>query len=45
MRFEPATIERLLSIKWWDWPDEKIREAVDLLSSPRVDEFLRRFGP
>src|SRR6185503_10124529 len=44
MRFEPATIERLLAIRWWDWPEEKIRESVDLLSSPRVEEFLRRYG-
>lgn len=24
-RFEPKTIEYLLNLKWWDWPDDRIR--------------------
>ncbi len=27
-RFDKETIERLLNIKWWDWPIEKIRDNV-----------------
>jgi len=44
-RFDDATVERLLRIRWWDWPDEMIREAIPLLSSGRIDEFLERYDP
>lgn len=27
-RFEPATIERIKSLKWWDWNAERIRKAI-----------------
>jgi acetyltransferase-like isoleucine patch superfamily enzyme len=30
MRFAKTVRERLLEIRWWDWPDEVIREHVDL---------------
>lgn len=31
-RFGPEKIEVLLTIRWWDWPDEEIREhAADLM--------------
>lgn len=30
-RFEDATIEKLLRLKWWDWPAEKIRANLDFL--------------
>ncbi len=41
-RFDEQTITRLLAIKWWDWPVEKISRFVDLISSERMDEFLAR---
>jgi chloramphenicol O-acetyltransferase type B len=44
-RFGDAQIAALLRIAWWDWPDEKIRERVDLLSSPDVDAFIAAFDP
>jgi acetyltransferase-like isoleucine patch superfamily enzyme len=25
-RFEPADVDWLLGIKWWDWPDEKLKQ-------------------
>jgi len=28
-RFPPDVIEALQRIKWWDWPDEKIKENID----------------
>lgn len=43
-RFSPETIEKLLAIQWWNWPEEKIREAVPLLSSNNIDEFLKVYG-
>ena len=30
-RFDDATIEKLLRLKWWDWPAEKIRANLDFL--------------
>ncbi|WP_419787019.1 CatB-related O-acetyltransferase [Pseudodesulfovibrio sp.] len=30
-RFEPRTIDKLLEIRWWDWPQEKILEKVDAI--------------
>ena len=44
-RFDDETIERLLRIRWWDWPDERIEEAIPLLSSNRIGEFLDRYDP
>ena len=46
-RFGDAQIAALLRIAWWDWPDETIRERVELLSSPDVDAFIAAFdqGP
>lgn len=30
----------LLEIKWWDWPEDEIREAVPLLAANDIDEFI-----
>lgn len=35
-RFEPEDVSRLRELKWWDWPDAKIREAIPILSSGDV---------
>lgn len=35
----------LQQIAWWDWPLEKIREALPLLMSPDIQGFLDRYGP
>ena len=43
MRFPPATIERLLRIEWWNWPDEKIVAEVPFLSSPHSEIFISRY--
>jgi acetyltransferase-like isoleucine patch superfamily enzyme len=42
-RFDERTVEELLQIRWWEWPDKKIVEAVPFLSSPDVTGFLERF--
>jgi len=44
MRFEEQQIQKLLGIRWWEWPDEKIREAVPLLSAGDIDAFLSKYG-
>lgn len=40
-RFSDDIIQALLRIKWWEWPDEKIKENIHLLSSPQ--EFIAKF--
>lgn len=47
-RFSDEQIADLLDIRWWDWPEADIREAVPLLAGKDVDEFIeyaRARGP
>ncbi len=30
-RFDDDVIEKLLELRWWDWPDEKIRANIHVL--------------
>lgn len=40
-RFSQAQIDKLLEIKWWDWPDERIKEnKVPLLN---IDTFINKW--
>lgn len=39
-RFDPETIDKLLQIRWWDWPDERLRKAAPLLQSADVAGFI-----
>lgn len=36
-RFPKETIDKLLSLKWWDWPIEKIRSNISLFTSELND--------
>lgn len=40
-RFDEETIGLLLRSKWWDLPDEKIKEVMPLLFSSNILGFLR----
>ena len=33
-RFSEEEIKKLLDIKWWDWPEEKLKESGERFSSP-----------
>ena len=33
-RFDDETIEKLLKLKWWELPDEKLKEIGDLFKDP-----------
>jgi acetyltransferase-like isoleucine patch superfamily enzyme len=44
-RFSENQISELLSIQWWNWEDSKIREAVPLLTSKNIDDFIKKFKP
>jgi hypothetical protein len=39
-RFSEEQIAALLEIKWWDWPEEEIREAVPYIASEDIDRFI-----
>ena len=39
-RFTEEQIEKLLEIRWWDWPEEKIKDAVPFLCSKDIDKFI-----
>jgi acetyltransferase-like isoleucine patch superfamily enzyme len=39
-RFDEETISRLLKIKWWDWPVEKIRNNVNVICSDNVSKMF-----
>ncbi|GAO40110.1 putative acetyltransferase [Sphingomonas changbaiensis NBRC 104936] len=39
-RFSPETVDRLLAIRWWDWPDDRIRRAAAKLQSPDIEGFI-----
>lgn len=39
-RFDEEQIAALLQIRWWDWPRDRIRAAVPLLSDANVDAFI-----
>jgi acetyltransferase-like isoleucine patch superfamily enzyme len=35
-RFDPETVEALLTVRWWDWPDEVLRERQGAMQDVRV---------
>jgi len=36
-RFDDSTIERLLKIQWWNWPDEKVRMSIVNITQGRIE--------
>jgi acetyltransferase-like isoleucine patch superfamily enzyme len=43
-RFDQATIDALLRIRWWDWDRSKIAEAIPYLQSTDIKAFVQRYG-
>lgn len=43
-RFSPEVIEKLLKVKWWDWPVEKIIENAKILVSEDPEALFRVAG-
>lgn len=41
-RFSDDIINKLLKIKWWEWEDDKIKENIPLIMSPKLDEFISK---
>ncbi|MDD3313196.1 CatB-related O-acetyltransferase [Pseudodesulfovibrio sp.] len=41
-RFGDDDIKRLLELAWWDWPDDRIRENVALITSGDVERLCTK---
>lgn len=39
-RFPSEIVRELLEIQWWNWSEDKLRQAQPLLAQPDVDSFL-----
>jgi acetyltransferase-like isoleucine patch superfamily enzyme len=44
-RFDEQTVEALLRIRWWDWPEDDILSSWQELCSPDVEAFVERHDP
>lgn len=42
-RFEADIADRLLALAWWDWPRERLFEAIPDMQSLSVEHFLARW--
>lgn len=43
-RFDEQTAQRLQDLAWWDWPHEKLREALPAFRELDAREFCDRYG-
>ena len=43
-RFEKQEIDKLLSIKWWEWGSETVRDNIAYLLNDNIGLFLERFA-
>jgi acetyltransferase-like isoleucine patch superfamily enzyme len=41
-RFTPPQIDKLLDLKWWNFPNEKIEELIPYLMSDKINELYDR---
>jgi len=37
-RFDDTTIAKLLELKWWDWPEERIKANIEIIQSGQIDK-------
>jgi len=40
-RFSELVIDRLLKLRWWNWPEEKIRKHIKLLCSTDCEKLFK----
>ena len=41
-RFDDAQIALLLAVRWWDWPEPKVRQYLDVLCSADFDRLRQQ---
>lgn len=39
-RFDEKTIKSLLSLKWWDWPEERIAANIQRIQRGQISEYM-----
>ncbi|MGC6173631.1 CatB-related O-acetyltransferase [Lacrimispora sp. 38-1] len=39
-RFDQPVVDALLSLKWWDWPEEKVKANLEAITSGNVRKLL-----
>jgi serine acetyltransferase len=42
-RFDEEQIKKLLSICWWDWDEQKIKDNAMNMWSDNIDKFINKF--
>ncbi|MBS9720902.1 antibiotic acetyltransferase [Tianweitania sp. BSSL-BM11] len=42
-RFEPAIVERIERLGWWDWPKERLFEAIPDMQTLAIEDFLAKW--
>lgn len=40
-RFKDEEIKQLLTMKWWNWKEEKVKESMPLICSPSIDKLFK----
>ncbi len=40
-RFAPEVIEKLKSLQWWNWPEDKIQKSLTAIQSGDIDSLER----
>ncbi len=43
-RFDDVVIDRLLEVEWWNWPVEKLYEAVPDIQTLEIEVFLEKWS-
>lgn len=43
-RFAPDIADRLLALAWWDWPHDRLRQALEDFRALKAEAFLERYG-
>ena len=44
LRFAPEVCERILASAWWDWPVEKVAEAIPDMQALGIEAFLDKWA-
>ena len=39
-RFDDETVEKLLALRWWDWPRERIRANIAAIQAGRIEDIV-----
>ena len=42
-RFEPAIAQRIERLGWWDWPKERLFEAIPDMQALSIEDFLQKW--